>query len=452
MEKRAGFLGLVVLAFLVIPGLVAAQIPNSLWHGLGSSSQWQNPSIQSSAATSGSGFTVSYISAPENESGDHAQPVLEPEYEAFNATNISQRGSFLGSIINSGSEWLNTKRIGVNFYKNPKAVDRNYVLSTEDISCLGDNISMQDLNASGEWYKKGGPVDSPPIEWVDDIEAVKQQIREGTFETTTYLTTLCSWQMQREAATGPSRCIYNGTLICQEKCTTTAQEGQSLDTTTEGQVEVTMSCTPDCIFFAERKDIGSSGYMPKYYGYFVLTREPLPTLEYKQTLQVVDNSSTNHTGPKIEVISPAYNPLTINKTTEPLRFILKNTGDMDAKINNLALNVPFRIVYSPTIVSAGKEEEAVLELTAETSTDLELDVDYSALTLGCLPDKDFNISLGLGRMEVISSQCLEDSDCPAKDLGLERMTCFNGVCRDPAKGFANDMDGDGYADTWTLYG
>jgi len=474
MEKRIIYLGLMVLALFVVSGLVEAQASsgNSLWQGLGSGSLWQSPSVQASAASSGSGFTVNYFSALENGSDDHAQPEVEPENTTNtttpNGTSNDTTPNNLSSLLRRSYQGFDgyersTRRIGVNFYKNPKAVDRNYVLSKDDVSCLGDNVSIQDTNASGEWYKKGGPTDSPPVEWVDDIEAVKQQIKAGTFKTTTYLTTLCSWPMLREAETGPSRCVFMGSLICQEKCKSSTQEGQSLNTTTEGQVEVTISCTPDCIFFAERKGMSYEGPMswtsvyngaktlPDYYGYFVLTREPLPTLSYKQSIKIVDNSTANQTGPRIEVINPAYNPITVNKNTEPLRFILKNTGDMDAMIKNVALNVPFRIVYAPTMVSAGKEEEAILELTAENSTDLNLSVDYSSATLGCQPKKDFNMMLKIGRIGVIGGECLKDSDCPAKDLGLERMVCFNGICRDPAKGFANDVDGDGYAETWTQY-
>lgn len=465
MEKGVVSLGIIVLSLVLVSGVAEAQsVPGgSLWQGRGSGSTWQNPISQNSGLGQGGGFTSGFLSKTNgSESGnDHSQPKLVPEN--------STKNLLLDSAVSVN------RRIGVNFYKNPKVVSRNYVLSKEDASCIGEALSLNETNSSGEWYKKGGPTDSPPIEWVNDIEAVKAQIIAGTFNTKVYLATLCSWRRMQESETGPERCVFTGNLICQEKCTGN-MEGQNIDTSSAGEVDVNVSCTPDCLFFINRGSSALSQYpapdviggdaiggsmhfggfatasgLSRAYGYLVLSGEKLPTLKYSQKLKIIDNSSSSQTGPNIEVTSSAYSSMTVQRNSEPLRFTLKNTGDTEAIIEEIALNVPFRIVYAPTIISPGKEEEAVLELTAESSTDLELIVNYRSSTLGCLAKKNFELSYRLGRLGVLGGDCIKDSDCPAKQLGLAKMVCFNGLCRDPTKGFSNDIDGDGQRETWTQY-
>ena len=103
--------------------------------------------------------------------GYHDQPPLNPSTEL--------------------EEYVKPGNIGVNFYLEPRFITRGYILRSDDDICVGDVLSVEGSSLSGEWFDKGGPRDTPPVLWVDDLDAVKEQINEGTFSTETYVSYIC---------------------------------------------------------------------------------------------------------------------------------------------------------------------------------------------------------------------------------------------------------------------
>ena len=371
------------------------------------------------------------------------------------------------------TEGIGPGKIGLNFYFNPKLVDRGYVLKDGDQCCVGDTLTVEKSSLTGEWFKKGGPRDTPPVQWANhqdsalaseadnDFEIIKSQIDEGTFHTDTDEAYICSWRRIQDADTGPNRCVVDAALICSHFCEFSSS-GNIQETSTEkfevaneGNIEIGINCPIECIFFVDRQNrsYGASRYkgrlktqLTQAYGLMTLDSQ-IPTLSSLMTVNAVKGTR----GPDLRIQKVFCPPKVIENEPLYIKLELENTGDAEAKLDKLKLNAPAKILYSPGTLAAGETSEIILEAEIKEVTDLKLDLEYRSDTLGCLPTKDFKGTFDLGKIEVVETvNCNTGSDCPAEDFGLEKMVCCNGLCRDPLKGICDDLDGDGTFE-WAYY-
>jgi hypothetical protein len=166
-------------------------------------------------------------------------------------------------------EYAHTKigYLGLNFYLNPKFSVSGVSLKKNDGVCAGSEIELSDDIMRGEFFEKGGPISSPPIEFVEDLDAVKKKIDQGDFTTGTYYARICVWAavdcLRRYSVTPghcepAARCIVDGTVICSPNCTIKYSGVERIsDNMFKAQktdrVTFEFSCKPDCIFFVDRK-------------------------------------------------------------------------------------------------------------------------------------------------------------------------------------------------------
>jgi len=363
--------------------------------------------------------------------------------------------SLSASLSASG---MSTGHIAVDTYFNPKLQTRGYVLNDDGQICVGDSFTIDGAALVGEWYQKGGPNDSPPIEFVDNLDAVKAQIGAGTYSTKVYRGTVCSWNRFKQSDTGPPQCVVDGAVICSYDCEMQNAgpikklSDYRFEITGEGSVEVKIECPVECIFFVDRKEetyiLASSPStttdMPKAYGIMAIASPG--TLTSTTTL----NAITQARGPDLRVIKTAYLPRVSEDQPMYARLLVENAGDMEAIIDSVTLNLPnCEVMYKPKTMFPGEEAEVLVKADAGHISELKASFDYRADNLGCLRRKEFSETFSLGRIEVLGSRmCSENAGCDG--FGLTTPLCCKGICRDAAIGSCDDFDGDGIFE-WGYY-
>ncbi len=369
--------------------------------------------------------------------------------------DVDLDNSLSASLSTSG---MSTGHIAVDIFFNPKLQTRGYVLNDDGQICVGDSFTIDDAALVGEWYQKGGPNDTPPIEFVDDLDAVKAQIGAGTYSTKVYRGTICSWRRFQDQETGPLKCVVDGAMICSYDCNMQNAgpikklSDYRFEITDEGPVEVKIECPVECIFFVDRKEdtyiLASSPStttdMPKAYGTMNIASPG--TLTSTTTLNGIKQAR----GPDLRVIKTAYLPRISEDQPMYARLLVENAGDMEAIIDSVNLNLPnCEVMYKPKTMFPGEEAEILVKADAGHISELKASFEYRADNLGCLSRKEFSETFSLGRIEVLGSKmCSKNTDC--NSLGFANAVCCKGICRNAAIGSCDDFDGDGTFE-WGYY-
>ena len=347
-----------------------------------------------------------------------------------------------------------TRQLGINYYGNVRLIDRGYIIDNYGDACVGSKMKIDSNSFSGEWFSKGGPHDSPPIEWVEDLEEVKRKIEQGIFDTKVYDGIICSWRSVAERDTGPERCVVRGSLICSSKScnvgalSSAVEYNSNLNEITilnEGTHEIDYNCDIECIFFINRKNMTYSVKMlSDFYGYLKLNGT-LRSLKEK----IVLNAERGQRGPDLEIVSYNINPKEIKEGEKfYIKLKVKNNGDMEAKLDNLSLNLKnYEIIYGPKSIAPGEIKEIMIKARGESVASLQSEVKYRSDSIGCLPTTSFKESFRIGELKITGKlkRCSTNFDCAANEV------CCEGYCMDTTKGVCDDLDGDGTSETWLSY-
>lgn len=344
---------------------------------------------------------------------------------------------------------VSSERIGVNFYLNPKLADGGYTVKNNGSVCVGDTVSVDDEDLSGEWFEKGGIYDTPPIQWVQDIDIVKEQIHEGTFEAETYE----SWV--RSSALGANPYKVFGALVCSKGCKITdfgdvqKVTDKTFKIVDEGSIEIEVICPVECIFFIDTYCWNAVSYRcdrPEEVS--IYRRLDYPVFEISKTIEF--DATKGQKPPDLDIRSFNQQKISDGESLY-VRIVVKNKGEMDAILDAVSLNVPYKVLYMSATLMPGEEDEIIIEAQAEILEQLKFTVDYRSDKIGCLSVKEFSETFDLGNINVVEpSRCRVDSDCPAEEFGLTTMRCCVGVCRDLTRGACDDFDGDGTFE-WSNY-
>ncbi|MEM7816454.1 MAG: hypothetical protein QXZ20_00915 [Candidatus Aenigmatarchaeota archaeon] len=353
----------------------------------------------------------------------------------------------LGPVTSGGA-------IGVNYYGNMRFVDRGYIISNNGSCCVGSKMILDGSSLSAEWSPKGGPRDSPPVEWVENLEDVKRKIDSGIFSTKIYDAVICDWRALAERETGPERCEVRGTMICSSNCRLTYSNLLRVGETQnefiileEGEHKIEYNCPIDCIFFIDRRNMVSrynNNLLTDVYGYLEV-HENLTSIN--QT--IVLNAKRGNIGPDLDIMNLTVNPKVLKEGGKfYIKIKLKNVGDMDSNIDNILLNLnEYEIIRSPKSIAPNDYGDIVIKARAENITNLKTEIKYSSDSIGCLPTKNFKEDFNVGEIKIIGKlkKCSYSSDCSSQEV------CCEGYCMDTSTGFCDDLDGDGTPETWIDY-
>ncbi|MEM5835320.1 MAG: hypothetical protein QXM11_02000, partial [Candidatus Aenigmatarchaeota archaeon] len=349
---------------------------------------------------------------------------------------------------------VNPSKIGINYYGNLRLIDRGYIINNYEDCCIGSKMKLESLSLSGEWFSKGGPRDSPPIEWVENLEEIKRKIDEGVFTTTVYDALVCDWRAVAEKETGPEKCEVRGTMICSSSCSIRSSPSFDFIEATkeiilknEGENSIEYECPVNCIFFIDRRNV-TSKYSNKplsnVYGYSEIKGN---LKDIKQKLVV--NGKKGEIGPDLEITSSKISKENLKEGEKfYIKIKLKNVGDKEAKIDVISTNIKnYEFIYYPKNIKAGEESELLVKARAGDIDNINFEFNYRADSIGCLPTLNFREKFNIGNIKLVGKlkKCASNFDCSSQEV------CCEGYCMDTSTGFCDDLDGDGIPETWMDY-
>ncbi|MCB9362180.1 hypothetical protein H6504_01980 [Candidatus Woesearchaeota archaeon] len=296
----------------------------------------------------------------------HAQPgpgddPVNPPPAPISATNYDDR----------------TKHLGLNIFYNPVLYTNNYLVNYQGQVCVGSELQVLNKEISGEWFDKGGPTDSPPITFVDNLMQAKRDFLSGNLYLEGYEGTLCSWLRLQESAecnqTGlPEHCEnvaegfcnFRGQVFCEDSCSN--NNIPLSDFTAQGDAVYTKACDVKCALFRSdanvvwdlRTDVAQTAS---------------PAADYEAELAFKGVLSTE--GPRLEVQETSY-----NEYLGVLRMKVQNTGDIGAKLDSAVLPGA-EVMYMPKEVGAGQSDEIIMLIAGNGNKQVQLA--YRAEELGC---------------------------------------------------------------------
>ena len=163
-------------------------------------------------------------------------------------------------------------RFHLSLYLNPQLYNSaGYNLKNGDDCCVGDTFVLK-TQPKGDDHGDGGPVDSPPVIFVDNLAATIQDIDSSLFHPQTDKIPLCTYLARCDfccpycrgradcQCTCPARnlgqadcsCVKDMAVICESKCRdelsgTAFGENGSFIATGEGQAVISAACDASCI-------------------------------------------------------------------------------------------------------------------------------------------------------------------------------------------------------------
>ncbi|RKY40991.1 MAG: hypothetical protein DRP85_07415 [Candidatus Makaraimicrobium thalassicum] len=401
-----------------------------------------------------------------------------------------------------------TSHTAINLYSSIQIVDRGYVLKDGDMFCSDDELEAKYENNGGEWFTKGGPSDTPPIQWMSCSELKDM------------LTHLVKWHKTnvypddyRPISTDspPESYVVNNDAINRDDIVVHRTMVSTLISTHQNVRLVSylsvLCCLDEPSSLAEKEDKGEYSYEinfnPKCIMYFdslyslnglwgekpkapsFLKYNYLPEFkplifgkasygrndvgQYFSDLSWIDryfetsffNSSHSMTltpvepaqgerGPDIEITKSYYQSSVYEDAPLYLRLVVKNTGDMLAHVDTVSLNADvYEVIYKPESLYGGETSEIIVETKGKDISELKLTVEYFSDELGCLPTKNFVESFSLGSVDAFPlPSCRENGDC--EGVGMDSPVCCRGACYDLGRGSCDDYDGDGTFE-WSYY-
>ena len=292
----------------------------------------------------------------------------------------------------------------------------NYDLVTSSGEVVGDELCAGDAFKAvygvpkGEWWSDGGDLDSPPINWVPDVEkftldlikyheamidpdepwkevypTVPLDVSDGFVDK---LTGFKVYQMGY-LAIGDNLTdtddVWQGAVVCSLKQTSSVtgadQRSGYYTVSGTGKIDYRNSLEMDCVYYL----LGIGWEKGKYtliqmpgiiYGY----------LDNPYRIEVTDHSRNisvvKPANPGLIVSSPGAGDLKIGEENT-LRILLNNTGDVDVSIRRIYSNDRYRLISCDSEeIKPGMSVECLMSVTPEAGKRLDVSVDYKYKSCG----------------------------------------------------------------------
>ncbi|RKY40993.1 MAG: hypothetical protein DRP85_07425 [Candidatus Makaraimicrobium thalassicum] len=389
----------------------------------------------------------------------------------------------------------------INLYSSLQIVDRGYVLKDGDTFCSGDELESKYDNTGGEWFTKGGPSDTPPIQWMSCpelkdmvthlVEWHKTNVYPDDYKPVFDGSASDSYIVDNDAVNRDDIVVYQSNsahygrgwssylaLLCCQGETSPLSEAEDNDVSV-----YEINSDPKCVMYFDSlystrgwgdwMDVPSVkyNYLPEFkplifgnsrngrndLGHYFSDLSwieryfdaPLFQSSYSMTLTPVEPAEGER-GPDIEITKSYYQSSVYEGAPLYLRLVVRNTGDMLAHIDTVSLNADvYDVIYKPESLYGGETSEIIVETKGKDISELKLTVEYFSDELGCLPTKNFIESFSLGSVDAFPlPSCRENSDCEGRMMNSP--VCCRGLCYDLGRGTCDDLDGDGYFE-WSYY-
>jgi len=359
---------------------------------------------------------------------------------------------------------------------NMAAVSANgYILDSK--VCSGGTFKLSFSNSTGEFDSKGGYSDTPPIVFVDDLDAVMNKILQVNpnaksayrnkiiknfgnpdvyIDPDTGIPVYFNYQCNWGGPKAKPQCgmTWYSTIVCQATSQNANVEGATMLTNGLYQVTSTDSVTLDvksdvnCFFYAygwlssDKNTLtlmqsifmpgnGGCNYCPKTVKVKGMT---IGSFQLKQTFQV-DNSPP----PTLSVSAKITNEQVPPGSSTYARVVISNGGS-EVNIKGISFNTKSKLIScTSTKLSPDSSTECIVSLSPTETTDLQATVSYQYNQCG---ERQTAMQKAyIGTLLVSQPECYSDSDCKSGYL------CCDSICHDSTKGVCRDIEGTGIS-TW----
>ncbi|MFZ2456604.1 MAG: hypothetical protein WAX07_09025 [Candidatus Altiarchaeia archaeon] len=288
-----------------------------------------------------------------------------------------------------------------------------YVVADE--MCVGEKFTLAKGASKGEYWDDGGDMDSPPVYWIADVEAVVNKLVSqhksaspakvgGTKVADGYVDPLTGIPVYNVDLKGNASGTgflehYNiiGNLACSMKGTANpsgnlAQAGEYYQATAAGDASFQADYTVECIYYyyggicdpASDMCGGTDAFcqyqvpmFPKMSGKSLKDLVKVGTISVKKNIKITQAGDA-----KAEFSISGAQAASVGEQIN-LRVLVKNTGTANMTIKTISSRAPHKFVScDSSIVAPGKETECILSVTPSADDGLDVTVGYEYKSCG----------------------------------------------------------------------
>ena len=287
-----------------------------------------------------------------------------------------------------------------------------------DEVCVGDKFKIEKGADKGEYWDDGGDMDSPPVYWVDDVEALVTKLVNqhksasparvgGTKVSDGYVDPLAGVPVYNKnlmSGIGPTSGVdvlehwkIIGNIACSIKGNATTQgniakDGEYYKAVAAGDATFQENDVAECIYYyyggiCDPKDPMCGGtdsfcqyqvpMFPNMDGHSLQDLVKVGTISLKKNLKITTASK-----PQAEFSIAGAESVKLGEANN-LRVVVKNTGDVDITLTDISSKAPHKYVScDKSSIAPGTESECILSVTPSADTGLDVTVSYSYKTCG----------------------------------------------------------------------
>ena len=347
------------------------------------------------------------------------------------------------------------RHYGLNIFLNHYLTVDNIALKENEAICIDDEVVFESGNVSGEWFSKGGPTDSPPVQFlpadgIETLEEARAAIFRGEtgFIDAVYLGSFCSgaqWieyfnvhyneyyndNYRMQVRVWEDLCKFYGQVICENNC---VQSGS-----TEQQA-IRFDCSAECFLYVERIPDVSDPVGTKQRNWINVSAVFEHGEKDSSFTYISDYSFkrvTESKGPDIDVtLSRFYE--------DKLYLVMQNKGDIGAIIDYIRTDSGSQVFYAQGNLNPGMATDVIvflrpqlgLKAGGQTSAPQQLEVAYRATDKACQDRVDyvkvFSLDFSYPEQPVREQKLVEEEKL-AKDVAVadegEPLEIINGQKR-----------------------
>jgi hypothetical protein len=350
-----------------------------------------------------------------------------------------------------------------------------------DEICVGDKLQLTKGVNKGEFYGDGGNDDSPPVYWVDDVEALVKKIMDYHEKTSSTWNTICAKSVPADGFVDPLSGVpvyttsvplleapaayVTGNVVCSLK----GEGGSgfspsgSYTATSVGEVNLAAAYSVLCMYYYYGGVTASGVASMGYWSDFQEQECPFMTLRVPTVLQDGPSASLNSyndhpyassaadyfkvgaigVNKKVKVSAPSNGAASVSLPSgedikfsqeNDIRVAVKNTGSTDLSIKKVYTSSGGTLLSCDSeIVKPGAESECLIRVVP-SKADFRISVDYEYKSCG-------RTKTGTATRALFSSQ----KNNPVLSMQLYGMEVY-GSCRNTYYGCSYpDKDGRLYA-------
>ena len=353
----------------------------------------------------------------------------------------------------------------------------------KDEICAGDKFKFSKGVEKGEFWQRGGHIDTPPIYWVDDIEKLVLDIMDYHDKTTTtgeyiwsnlqvpdgYVDDVAGipvYNIPLSSKPTVQNANLTGNMVCsikeKEPTVLGATESVGYYEATSKDISFNTDSVVECMYYYFG-DKGSSSPFFTFQVPTIIQAGPDASVHSWNTHNIKYNSiedffrvGTINFNKNIKVVEPVEEPELKIKTiltdteldhgeTTYARLLITNNGATVITLKDIESNVNHEFIYcDKETLEPDEQADCALTLTPDTETDITATVNFEYRRCGKRIESSKKQASSTIMVQPLE-RCAKSEDCKDSDK-----VCCNRICRTETNGACDDYNGDGTFE-WSYY-